>query len=84
MKKPRPASRGRQPRSETTGRARLARNLRRVRIARGLSQEELAENAGFHRTFVSQIERERNNVSIDNIERLAAALGVDLVDLLER
>jgi len=49
-----------------------------------LSQEGLAEDAGFHRTFVSQIERERNNISIDNIERLAAALGVDLIDLLER
>jgi transcriptional regulator with XRE-family HTH domain len=49
-----------------------------------MSQEALAEAAGFHRTFVSQIERQKNNISIDNIERLARALGVDLVELLRR
>jgi transcriptional regulator with XRE-family HTH domain len=65
------------------GRQRLARNLRRLRMARNLSQEELGESAEFHRTFVSQIEREQNNISLDNIERLAAALGVDLLELLK-
>lgn len=77
-------SRVRQPRAEFTARQRLARNLRRLRLAEGLSQEELAEKADFHRTFVSHIERERNNISIDNIERLAAALGVDVLELLKR
>jgi transcriptional regulator with XRE-family HTH domain len=57
--------------------------LRRLRVARELSQEKLAEHAGFHRTFVSQIERERNNISIDSIERLAEALGVDPLELLK-
>ena len=63
---------------------RLAENIRQVRLAQGMSQEALAEAAGFHRTFVSQIERQKNNISIDNIERLARALGVDLVELLRR
>lgn len=47
-----------------------------------MSQEDLAELAGLHRTYVGAIERGERNVSIDNIERLAAALGVDVVDLL--
>ncbi len=71
-------------RPERTGRERLGENIRQVRIAQGMSQEALAEAAGFHRTFVSQIERQKNNISIDNIERLARALGVDLVELLRR
>jgi transcriptional regulator with XRE-family HTH domain len=61
---------------------RFARNLRAKRHERSLSQEGLAEIAGLHRTYVGSIERGERNVSIDNIERLAAALNVDVVDLL--
>ena len=71
-------------RPDRTGRQRLAENIRQVRLAQGMSQEALAEAAEFHRTFVSQIERRKNNISIDNIERLARALGVDLAELLRR
>ena len=45
-------------------------------------REELAAIAGLHRTYVGSIERGERNVSIDNIERLAGALGLDVVDLL--
>jgi len=48
----------------------------------GLSQEELADIAGLHRTYVGSIERGERNVSIDNIERLAVALELDVIDLL--
>jgi len=47
-----------------------------------LSQEVLADLAGLHRTYVGGIERAERNVSIDNIEKLAAALDADVVDLL--
>lgn len=60
----------------------MAANLRRIRIKRGLSQEALAERAGIHRTYVGSVERAERNVSIDNICRLAAAVGVDPRDLL--
>jgi transcriptional regulator with XRE-family HTH domain len=50
---------------------------------RGLSQEQLAELADFHRTYVSQLERCVTNISIDGLERLAQALEVDVVDLLK-
>jgi transcriptional regulator with XRE-family HTH domain len=48
-----------------------------------LSQEQLAEVAEFHRTYVSQLERCVTNISIDGLERLAKVLGVDIIDLLQ-
>ncbi|MGC4076662.1 MAG: helix-turn-helix transcriptional regulator [Rubrivivax sp.] len=63
-------------------RDRLARHLRALRAARGLSQEALADLADLHRTYIGSIERSERNVSLDNIERMAAALGVDVSELL--
>jgi transcriptional regulator with XRE-family HTH domain len=58
----------------------FAKKLRQIRQAQGLSQETLADLAGLHRTYVGSIERSERNVSIDNIERLAKALEVDIVE----
>lgn len=63
-------------------RTRIAVNLKRLRTERGLSQERMAELADFHRTYVSQLERCVTNISIDGLERIAYALGVDVVELL--
>ena len=57
-------------------------NVRRFRTQRGYSQEELGERAGLHRTYVSSLERGERNVGLDNIKRLAGALGVAASDLL--
>jgi transcriptional regulator with XRE-family HTH domain len=65
-----------------SARARLAKRLRAERATRGLSQEQLADLAGLHRTYVGSVERAERNVSIDNIEQLAAALGLDIAALL--
>jgi len=62
---------------------RVAHNVRARRKLLGLSQEALAERAGLHRTYVGSIERAERNVSVDNIDRLATALGIDPVDLLK-
>jgi len=61
----------------------LARNLRRLRAVRGISQEELADLAGLHRTYVGSVERSERNISIDNLAKLASALGISLSGLLE-
>lgn len=53
----------------------FAKNLRLARIAVGLSQEGLADQADLDRTFVSSVERTARNISIDNIQRLAEAVG---------
>jgi len=60
----------------------LAANIRQARANAGFSQEELADRAGLHRTYVGSVERAERNISIDNIERLAAALRMQAAELL--
>lgn len=63
-------------------RQRIAENIQRIRKERGISQEQLAELADFHRTYVSQLERRVTNISIDGLERIALALEIDVQELL--
>lgn len=63
------------------GRAILAWNLRKLRTDRGLSQERLAADAGVDRAYLGGMERERENPSVDALDKVAAALGVTLVEL---
>lgn len=69
--------------SKPVSRRIFAENLRKARHAKGLSQEGLAELANLHRTYVGSVERAERNVSIDNMERLAGAVGVPLSTLLQ-
>lgn len=63
-------------------RAVLARNIIRLRHERKWSQEQLAFEAGLHRTFVAHVERHARNISLDNLEKIASAFGVDPYCLL--
>lgn len=64
-------------------RHRVAVHVRSIRVNSGLSQEALSELAGFHRTYVSQVERAVNNITLDNLERIANALGIDASALMQ-
>jgi transcriptional regulator with XRE-family HTH domain len=64
-----------------SGRELLSKNMLRLRLARGWSQEALAFEAGLHRTYIAHEERQVRNISHDNIEKIAAALGVSIQEL---
>ena len=59
----------------------LATNLVQLRKQKKWTQEELSYEAGLHRTMVGQIERQGRNVTLETLESLAAALGVEIGDL---
>jgi len=59
---------------------------KRVRIQRhrlGLSQEALADRCGVHWTFLGQVERGQRNISLHNLLKLAAGLGIDPGELVK-
>lgn len=56
-------------------------NLKRYRQALGISQEAFAEKCGLHRTYISAIECYRRSISLENIQRIADALGVETYEL---
>jgi transcriptional regulator with XRE-family HTH domain len=61
----------------------LGKAIRQVREDRSLSQERLAEIAGLHRTYISSVEQGRRNISIDNIFKIANALGVSMTEIIQ-
>jgi transcriptional regulator with XRE-family HTH domain len=64
-------------------RQRLGLNVRKLRNAKGWSQEDYADRAGIHRTYVSDIERGTRNPTATVIEKLAGPLGVPPGRLLD-
>ncbi len=67
--------------SEGDIRKRFGARVRQLRTERGLSQEAFADKAGLHRTYIGAIERGEQNLSLVNVERLAATLGLSLAEL---
>ena len=59
-------------------RRRVGRNIKKEREARGWSQEELADRAGLHRTYVSGVERGVRNPTVTVLERMAKALSLKI------
>lgn len=62
----------------------LGQTIRARRDALGLTQEQLAEKAGLHWTFISGVERGIRNISILKLHRIATSLGVRLRDLVDK
>lgn len=53
-------------------------SVKELRKQQGISQEELAERAELHRTYVSDVERGERNPSLESITKLANALSVSV------
>jgi DNA-binding XRE family transcriptional regulator len=60
----------------------IAKVIHEIRLEKGLSQEELANKAGFYRTYIGHIETTTYSPSLYTVWRLAQALDVELSDLL--
>jgi transcriptional regulator with XRE-family HTH domain len=70
--------------SVTDPRKNLGQAIRIRREALGLTQEQLAEKAGLHWTFISGVERGIRNISIVKLHRIAVSLDVRLRDLVDK
>jgi len=60
----------------------FGKRVREERLKQGLSQEELANKAGVHRTYIGMIERAEKNITLINIEKIANALRIDIKGLI--
>ncbi|MEI7621888.1 MAG: helix-turn-helix transcriptional regulator [Candidatus Moraniibacteriota bacterium] len=69
--------------SITTKRKEFGSRLRELRKKAGFSQEELGFKAGLHRTYIGSIERGEQNISVDNINKLAKALKISAKEFFE-
>ena len=54
----------------------FSHNMKKLRIKNGFSQKEFAEIAGLHRTYISAIECGKRSIALDNVQKIADALGV--------
>lgn len=59
----------------------FGQRVKKERVKQNLSQEELASKAGVHRTYIGMVERAEKNITLENIERIAKALGLNISDL---
>ena len=55
--------------------------VRSMRIKKGISQEEFASICGLHRTYISDIELGKRNISLENMEKISCALDVELSEI---
>jgi len=61
----------------------FASNMRRIRKSKGLTQEQVAERADLHPNYISSVERGERNISLQNIWKIAHALGVTIPELMD-
>ena len=61
----------------------LGLSIKLARVRKGLSQEELAELAGLHRTYIGMVERAERNITVINLVQIAKALEVSLDKLFD-
>lgn len=60
---------------------RFGQRVQELRKAKQLSQEQLADIAGVHRTYIGMIERAEKNITLRTIAKIADALRIDIKEL---
>jgi transcriptional regulator with XRE-family HTH domain len=60
---------------------RFGKTIRRLRTQQNISQEAFADLCDLHRTYISDIELGKRNISLENIEKIATALGTNVSQL---
>jgi len=59
----------------------FGKNVKKYRLEAKISQEKLGELCDLHRTYISDIERGKRSISLNNIEKIALALKIDIQNL---
>ena len=59
----------------------VGERIRSIRKEQRISQEKLAERAGLHFTYIGGVERGERNIGLENLSRIATALGMEIRDL---
>ena len=62
----------------------FGKKVKEQRLKMGLSQEKLAARAKVHRTYIGMIERAEKNITLENINKIATALNMELSDMFNR
>lgn len=62
----------------------IGQRIRNYRTQKGLSQEKLAELAGFHPTYIGQLERGEKNATLESVEKIASAMDISLSELFDK
>ncbi|MDE7313674.1 MAG: helix-turn-helix domain-containing protein [Eubacterium sp.] len=61
----------------------FGQTVRKIRLSKGISQEKFADMCELHRTYISDIELGKRNVSLENIEKMSVALELKISQLFE-
>ncbi len=61
----------------------IVKKIKELRLQGNMSQEDLAEISGLDRTYISSVERESRNITIDSLEKIIKGLGVTIKDFFE-
>ena len=62
----------------------IGQRIRNYRTQKGLSQENLAELAGYHPTYIGQLERGEKNATLESVEKIASAMDISLSELFDK
>ncbi len=66
-----------------TARTYIAKNVKEYRVKKGIKREELSLILGVDNSYISKLERERINIPIDKLEKIANYFEIDIIELLK-